>query len=77
LTGSRSSLFARIFDPGNARASLLIRVAVGFVVGFVFLSEGIQKFTGFAMLLGTLFLLIAGAGSWSLDARIAHRRSAP
>ncbi|RPI16697.1 MAG: DoxX family protein [Acidobacteriales bacterium] len=29
--------------------------------------------TDFSMLLGSLFLLIVGAGCWSLDARVAHR----
>jgi uncharacterized membrane protein YphA (DoxX/SURF4 family) len=32
--------------------------------------------TDFAMLLGSLFLAIVGAGSWSLDAWIARRRAA-
>lgn len=27
----------------------------------------------FAMLLGSIYLLIAGGGAWSLDARLAHR----
>jgi uncharacterized membrane protein YphA (DoxX/SURF4 family) len=31
--------------------------------------------TDFAMLSGLIFLLIVGAGRWSVDARIAHRRS--
>jgi uncharacterized membrane protein YphA (DoxX/SURF4 family) len=31
--------------------------------------------TDFAMLLGTIFLLIVGAGRWSVDARITNRRS--
>jgi uncharacterized membrane protein YphA (DoxX/SURF4 family) len=30
--------------------------------------------TDFAMLLGALFLLITGAGAWSMDARAASRR---
>jgi putative oxidoreductase len=30
--------------------------------------------TDWAMLLGALYLLIVGAGSWSLDARLARRR---
>jgi uncharacterized membrane protein YphA (DoxX/SURF4 family) len=30
--------------------------------------------TDFAMLLGSLFLLLAGAGPWSLDARLEARR---
>jgi putative oxidoreductase len=150
--GGRVELRVSSFDPGNACASLLIRVSVG----LVFLSEGIQKVffsdalgvgrftkigipapevmapfvgvveigcgalvlvglmtrlaalplivdmlvaiasakvpilvqrgfwrmahearTDFAMLLGALFLLIAGAGSWSIDAHIAPRRSVP
>ena len=29
--------------------------------------------TDFAMLLGSIFLLIVGAGAWSLDARIGRR----
>jgi len=29
----------------------------------------------FAMLLGAIFLLIVGAGAWSLDARLASRKS--
>jgi uncharacterized membrane protein YphA (DoxX/SURF4 family) len=31
--------------------------------------------TDWSMLLGSLFLLIVGAGRWSVDARIADRRS--
>jgi len=31
--------------------------------------------TDFSMLLGSIFLLIVGAGRWSVDARIAGRRS--
>jgi putative oxidoreductase len=31
--------------------------------------------TDFAMLSGLIFLLIVGAGRWSVDARIAGRRS--
>lgn len=31
--------------------------------------------TDFAMLLGSLFLLIVGAGAWSLDARLAKSKS--
>ena len=30
--------------------------------------------TVFAMLLGSIFLLIVGAGAWSIDAYISHRR---
>jgi uncharacterized membrane protein YphA (DoxX/SURF4 family) len=30
--------------------------------------------TDFAMILGAAFLLVAGAGSWSMDGRIARRR---
>jgi uncharacterized membrane protein YphA (DoxX/SURF4 family) len=30
--------------------------------------------TDYAMLMGLLFLLVAGAGRWSVDARIAARR---
>jgi uncharacterized membrane protein YphA (DoxX/SURF4 family) len=29
----------------------------------------------FAMLLGSIFLLIVGAGAWSLDARLASSKS--
>jgi putative oxidoreductase len=32
--------------------------------------------TDFAMLLGSLFLLIVGAGTWSIDARLSDRRLA-
>ena len=32
--------------------------------------------TDFAMLLGSLFLLLVGAGAWSLDARLSRRSSA-
>ena len=32
--------------------------------------------TDFAMLLGSLFLLIVGAGAWSLDARLTPRSAA-
>jgi putative oxidoreductase len=31
--------------------------------------------TDYSMLMGLLFLLIAGAGTWSLDARLASKRS--
>ena len=31
--------------------------------------------TDFAMVMGSLFLLLAGAGPWSLDARLARRPS--
>src|ERR671910_2763849 len=31
--------------------------------------------TDFAMLLGSLFLLIVGGGAWSLDARLSRRSS--
>jgi len=31
--------------------------------------------TDYCMWLGALFLLIVGAGSWSLDARLSHRES--
>jgi putative oxidoreductase len=31
--------------------------------------------TDFDMLLGLIYLLVAGAGAWSLDARLAHRTS--
>jgi uncharacterized membrane protein YphA (DoxX/SURF4 family) len=30
--------------------------------------------TDFSMLLGSLFLLIVGAGAWSLDARLRAKR---
>ena len=30
--------------------------------------------TDFAMLLGSIFLLIVGAGAWSLDARLGSSR---
>jgi uncharacterized membrane protein YphA (DoxX/SURF4 family) len=33
--------------------------------------------TDFAMLLGALFLLLVGAGPWSIDGRIERRHSAP
>jgi uncharacterized membrane protein YphA (DoxX/SURF4 family) len=44
------------------------------------LSKGFWSFAhearvDYAMLLGSLFLLIAGAGSLSLDARIGHEQS--
>ena len=32
--------------------------------------------TDFSMIMGCLFLLVAGAGAWSLDARISRRASA-
>src|SRR5258705_11314033 len=32
--------------------------------------------TDFAMLLGSIFLLIVGAGTWSLDARLGSKESA-
>jgi uncharacterized membrane protein YphA (DoxX/SURF4 family) len=32
--------------------------------------------TDFCMLLGSVFLLITGAGLWSLDARVTRHRSA-
>ena len=31
--------------------------------------------TDFCMLLGSLYLLIAGAGAWSLDAMLARKRA--
>jgi uncharacterized membrane protein YphA (DoxX/SURF4 family) len=31
--------------------------------------------TDFAMLLGSIFLLIVGAGAWSLDARLMRKLS--
>lgn len=55
-------------------------ILVRCMVGAVFLSEGIQKFlfpesrTDWSMTLGSLFLLIAGAGPWSLDAWLASLR---
>lgn len=33
--------------------------------------------TDYAMLLGALFLLLVGAGAWSVDARLAQNRSEP
>ena len=56
-------------------ATILIRL----MVGGIFLSEGIQKFlfpeavgADFSMLLGSIFLLLVGAGPWSLDALLAR-----
>ncbi|HZH17277.1 MAG TPA: hypothetical protein VE057_23180 [Archangium sp.] len=53
--------FERLLSSEAPPATLLIRV----MVGAVFLSEGIS------MLLGSLFLLLVGAGPWSVDARLA------
>lgn len=67
-------------------AVLLVRL----LAGGVFLSEGIQKFlypldlgtamahearTDWCMLLGSVFLMLAGAGAWSIDAKLVadHR----
>jgi uncharacterized membrane protein YphA (DoxX/SURF4 family) len=48
-------------------------ILIRLMVGTVFLSEGIQKFL-LSMTLGALFLLIAGAGPWSVDAWLSSRR---
>jgi uncharacterized membrane protein YphA (DoxX/SURF4 family) len=42
--------------------------------GFWFMAH--EGRTDYAMLMGLLFLLIAGAGRWSLDARIADTKAA-
>jgi uncharacterized membrane protein YphA (DoxX/SURF4 family) len=54
-------------------------VAIGTTKIPLFLQEGFWKTahearTDYAMLLGTLFLLIAGAGPWSCDAWLTKRR---
>ena len=41
---------------------------------FRFWSMAHESRTDLAMLLGALFLLVVGAGPWSLDARITGRR---
>jgi uncharacterized membrane protein YphA (DoxX/SURF4 family) len=56
------NLLAKLISTPAPNPVLLIRLTVG----AVFLSEGIQKF---------LFLLIADAGAWSLDAWL-HKRPA-
>jgi uncharacterized membrane protein YphA (DoxX/SURF4 family) len=54
-------------------------VAIGSTKIPILLSRGFwamahEARTDWSMLLGTLFLLIVGAGPWSLDAKIAPRR---
>jgi len=50
-------------------AVILIRL----MVGGIFLSEGIQKF----LYPGAIFLLIVGAGKWSLDYLLARPARLP
>jgi uncharacterized membrane protein YphA (DoxX/SURF4 family) len=50
---------------------------VEIVGGFLLLQEGVWKMaheacTDWSMRLGTLFLLLVGAGAWSLDALLLH-----
>lgn len=60
---------------------LLGRDLLGFHVRklpqYGFWSMAHEARTDWAMLLGALFLVVVGAGRWSVDARLARRRSAP
>jgi putative oxidoreductase len=50
------------------------RFSLGKLSSYGFWSMAHEARTDFAMLLGSVFLLIAGAGAWSLDARLASNR---
>jgi putative oxidoreductase len=50
------------------------RFSVSKLPSYGFWSMAHEARTDFAMLLGSIFLLIVGAGSWSLDARLASNR---
>ncbi|WP_437551480.1 DoxX family protein [Sorangium sp. So ce367] len=60
---------------------LLGRDILGFHVRklphYGFWSMAHEARTDWAMLLGALFLVVVGAGRWSIDMRLARRRSAP
>ncbi len=49
------------------------RFSVSKLPSYGFWSMAHEARTDFAMLLGSIFLLIAGAGAWSLDARLGSR----
>lgn len=50
------------------------RFSLSKLPSYGFWSMAHEARTDFAMLLGSIFLLIVGAGSWSLDARLASNR---
>ena len=50
------------------------RFSLSKLSSYGFLSMAHEARTDFAMLLGSIFLLIVGAGAWSLDARLAASR---
>lgn len=52
----------------------LVSTKVPILLDKGFWSMAHESRTDFAMLLGSIFLLIVGAGAWSVDARLAHRR---
>ncbi|HEY2970927.1 MAG TPA: DoxX family protein [Pyrinomonadaceae bacterium] len=49
------------------------RFSLSNLPSYGFWSMAHEARTDFAMLLGSIFLLIAGAGAWSLDARLASK----
>jgi uncharacterized membrane protein YphA (DoxX/SURF4 family) len=65
------------------RATVLIRLLVGAVLATklpILLEQGFwavahEARTDWSMLLGSPFLLVVGAGPWSVDARLSHARS--
>jgi putative oxidoreductase len=50
------------------------RFSVSKLPSYGFLSMAHEARTDFSMLLGSIFLLIVGAGAWSLDARLGSNR---
>lgn len=50
------------------------RFSLSKLASYGFWSMAHEARTDFAMLLGSMFLLIVGAGAWSLDARLAPNR---
>jgi hypothetical protein len=64
--------FARVFGEGRVWIFALPRLD-----HYGFWSMAHEGRTDFAVLLGSIFLLIVGAGPWSIDARIAKSAATP